>query len=883
MSLAFIIPQPDGRELWDDCTEVEWFAKGGGAPGEQKAGHKYIRRVPVGEKDGRTIYRYFYSEASLAHRVREGERINLRGEGVLQVHEVKGNKARVSGPDGVEREIELADLHAAMFSAWKDRATGGAERIAKRWAQAQLGATSIPDGKGPQARALWARHKKELAEAKVDEHAARALMAWVVSREDWTGAAKTAVTDLVGKGAKDVALVAANLRGIARAAENIAAVDGAKTVQPAHVMEAAMARLPGKDPKADGFPEAWTGLKNQLAKENVRAEAALEALEATIASGAGGAPKALVAWVRGAVQMEAALEAERLSQAFPALRNDEDLAKSHEIAARFRAAVAAIAPPDRPDGRGSTGTVYIADADGFPQPRAIRYRVVEADQITASHLPSNGFKVNPAYPEGVQERVYHSDKAEQDKVRGNAQGFRPDLVHNTNPDAVNGAPLSTSDGIVLGGNSRTMTMQLMYAEGKGDKIKSHLAENAHQFGLTSDQVEGMKQPILVRELVDTSAATAGKPELKDLVRRANESFTQGMDPRAAQVALAQRVPDRAIEQLSASMGADQTLNAFLSAGKPAKEFVQTLQAAGVIDRRNRSQYVRKDGLLNQDGRTYVERLLVGKMVPDPELLGELPLDTMASLARSAPAILSAKAADPKHDITEDLRVALRTMVDMKYHGHKTLQEHLGQGRLKAGEAEILGEAPIAKNERAKVLHKIVTEHGGVNTMSRIFRKYAESAQHDSGGQVGLFGEGPSPVEQLRGAIARGSRDDMEKGYRPPLTVGIRYVIRVPTAPAELEAFMKAAEPPKGPFVGPRKGVWADPHHTIPWDPKKHGRDDTHKKVPKPPKHYRDSDGSVYRVTGRTVERQVDGGEFEAIDLDPQLVRELAAEFTPETV
>lgn len=867
MSAEFVIPQPgEGwREVWDDCTEVEWFEKA------ERAGHKYTRRVPIGAdpKTGRTIYRYFYSEASLAHRVREGEKINLRDSGVLDVLEVKGSKARVADGDGNEREIELADLHSAIFDAWRERATAAAERIAKRWADAHLKAGDMPAGKEAQARALWQRHRKEFAAAKIDEYAARSLVAFVVGREGWSDAARAAVTDIMGRGTKDAALVAGNLRQIVRAAENLREADGAKSVTPAHVVEAAMIRLPGKDPKTDGFPEAWSGLKNALAKDNVRNEAALEALEATIASGEGGAPKALVAYVRGAVKLEAAAEAERLAQAFPALREDADLVKARELAARFRAAVEKVAPPARTDGRGATGTVYIADREGFPQPRTVRYRVVEADQITASHLPAAGFKVNPAYPADVQERVYHSDKAEQDKVRGNADRFRPDLVHNTNPDAVNGAPLATADGVVLGGNSRTMTMQLMYADGKGQKIKDHLAENAYQFGLSREEVEGMKAPILVRELVDTSAADTPKAELRDLVRRANESFTQGMDPRAAQVALAQRLPDSAIEKLSASMGADQTLNAFLSAGKPAKEFVQSLQAAGVIDRRNRSQYVRPDGLLNQDGRSYVERLLVGKMVPDPELLGELPLDTMAALARSAPAILGAKAADPKHDLTADLRVALRTAVEMRYHGHKTLDEHLGQGRLGEGENAILGEPPIAKNARARVLHEIIDKHGGVNQMSRIFRKYAESAQYDSGGQVGLFGEGPSPIDQLRNAIARS--DKAEKGYV------VRYVVRPPSEGMRaLEAFAKAAA--TGPFVGPRGGVWADPHHTIPFDPKKHERGEHHAKIPKPPKVYQDpSDGSVYRVTGKLVERQGEDGVFVAVDLEPRMVRELATE------
>lgn len=852
----YVIPQPIGfRELWEDCTEAEWFAKGG-----PKGGHKYTRRVPIGTdpKTGRIRYRYYYSSTSLAHRVREGERINLRDSGLLEVLEIKGSKARVSGPDGAEREIELADLHGEMFAAWKSQAHDAAERIARQWARAHLRGGDLPSGNDAQARALWTRHRKDLAAAKVDEHAARSLVAFVVGRDGWDDAAKAAVTDLMGRGVKDAALVAANLRQIVRAAENLREADGGSRVTPAHVIEAALLRLPGQDPKGDSFPDAWAATKNKLASENIRAEAAVEALEATIASGESGAPAALLAYVKGAVKLEAASEARRMAEAFPSLREDGDLAKAQQIEARYRAAVAKLAPPARPDGRGATATVYIADSDGFPQPRTVRYRVVEADQVVASHLPSAGFKVNPAYPEGVQERVYHADKAEQDKVRSNADRFRPDLVHNTNPDAVNGAPLATSDGVVLGGNSRTMTMQLMYADGKGANIKAHLAENAYQFGLSKADVEGMKAPILVRELVDTSAAEAPKEELRDLVRRANESFTQGMDPRASQVALAARLPDRAIQQLAQQMGSDQTLNAFLTSGRPAKDFVRTLQQAGVIDRRNRSQYVRDDGLLNQDGRSYVERLLVGKMLPDPELLGELPLDTMAALARSAPAILAAKSASEKHDVTSDLRVALRTYVEMRYHGHKTLDEHLAQGRLGDGEGSILGEPPIKKNPRARVLLDVVLKHGGVNSMSRIFRRYADSAQHDRGGQVGLFGEGPSALDQLTGALDRTQKEKEkeEKEKEEKEAAKKKRAAGAAASAAEPEptgkSFAYTARPPG---AGAR----------------------ALEEFAKSRTYVDASDGATYRVTGARVERSYDGGEFARVDVDPDMVRQLTAE------
>lgn len=761
MRAVYYIPAFVGRIVWEDCTEEEWFAKSATAPGAQRAGHKYVRRVPIGTdpETGRTRYRYYYSEASLAHRVKQGERINLKEQGVVDVVSTHGDKVTLRRADGSTEEIPLIDLHERLFAAYKERAVRAAEKVARRWAAAHLEgpgaryavaahARAAGDSDSPAtARKQYAKIAKAAQEAHVDEHTARALVVFLCKRRGWSGDAQNAVTDLMAKGKKDAALVAGNMRMIIRSAENLAAADGKKVVSPDHVMEAAMGRFPGTG-AGESFPDHWSELKNRLVKENIATESAVATLEAVAASGTK-INEALMSYVQGAAKLDAGFEAERLAQGFPGLRNDPDLERHRAIAARFRAVVEKVGS-SKPDATGSNWTCYIADKDGFPVPRPIRYRVVDADQVIASHLPGRGFAKNPAYPEGVQERVYHVDKGEQDKVRGNANRFRPDLVHNTNPDAVNGPPVCTADGVVLGGNSRAMSMQLLYAEGHGEKVKGHLVENAHQFGIDKDAVAKMKAPILIREMADVTSSSS-KAELKDLVRATNESFTQGMDPRTMQVALAQKINDGVLSQLS-NLPTDTTLSDFLSAPRTGREFVAQLTAAGVVDRRNRSQYVRDDGLLNNDGRNLVERLLVGKMVPDAELLGELPNSTVSALARIAPYVLSAAASNPQHDLTGDLRIALRTQVDMAYAGHKTLDEHLAQGRLRVGSEAILGDAPIAKSERARVLHDAL--RFGPLVLTRVMRKYAESAQFDRQGQIGLFGEPPSALSQLRQAIAR---------------------------------------------------------------------------------------------------------------------------------
>lgn len=438
--------------------------------------------------------------------------------------------------------------------------------------------------------------------------------------------------------------------------------------------------------------------------------------------------------------------------------------------------------PQRHPGHGNHTVVFFADKSGQPRDHAAKWRVVEADDIHASHLPSSGFKKNANYPEGVQERVYHSDKAEQNKVLGNADRFRGEIVHNTNPDAVNGAPVITEDGVVLGGNSRTMTMQHLYNTGRGDKVKNHLLQEAHQFGLDKREIAAMKRPILVREISGVRADSSSKDELKTLVRQANESFTQGMDPRADQVARALKLSDDAVVSLASNLGADETVADFLSKNNPAsRAFIEELRQAGAIDRRNESQYLRRDGSLNEDGRNYVSRLFVGKLVPDPQLLGDIPASTMNALARSAPYILGAKGAGKEYDLTGDIRSALHAMVEMDIHGSKDIGEHLRQHTINVDGKSIVGELDVAKNPRARQMLDVLQGRGPAQ-LAKVFREFNRRAHESPEGQGSLFGGGPDAMDTLRRAM----KTAIEKGAQV--------------------------------YIGPKGGKYADPEHKVSWTP-----------------------------------------------------------------
>lgn len=307
---------------------------------------------------------------------------------------------------------------------------------------------------------------------------------------------------------------------------------------------------------------------------------------------------------------------------------------------------------------GLPAPLFLAAAQGAPVPRTARYCLTSAFRLIPSHLPGRGFAPHPQYPAEVQERAYDRDKGEQMKVISIAQTLLPELVFHGAPGAIDGLPVVTSTGIVLGGNGRTMALQLHYAQG-GSAPRKYLLEHAREFGFTRAQVEAVPEPVIVR-VIDTPEPDAPNylPELRKLVRLLNVPLLKSLDVRAEAVAEARRLPDEALEVLSVALTDDATLNAYL-ASADSRAFQNTLRRAGIVNDRNAVRLLSTDGAtFSEEGRRFVERLLLGALVPDAALLDRTDGRLREALARAAPWFLSAASGGEGWDLRLALRAAL---------------------------------------------------------------------------------------------------------------------------------------------------------------------------------------------------------------------------------
>lgn len=365
--------------------------------------------------------------------------------------------------------------------------------------------------------------------------------------------------------------------------------------------------------------------------------------------------------------------------------------------------------------------------------------LVEADDLVASHDPVT-FSVRTDYPKDVQERAYHEQKGEQEKVVNLAQTLEPAMIINDNPDAVNGAPIAVElDGklVVLGGNGRTMGMQRAYKQDleTAAALKRHLATRAHAYGFSAADVRRLKAPLLVRRMTPKAGDT---DDLRTLGRRMNESFTQGLDARAEEVALGKAFVNRdVLDTLTAGIGDDQTLPDYLASSK-SRDFVAACMRAGLIDDRNKTKFVdQRSGLLNEDGRARIERVLAARLVPDASLLNRMMPSVREHLARSTAALVAAESNG--WDLKAPIEAAVRADIDLRARrggGRAATRDYLAQ-------LEDTSSSTVATRVQtdpiARAIFVALRHYGGSTKTPAAFRGVALRARQASvnGGALGL--------------------------------------------------------------------------------------------------------------------------------------------------
>ena len=185
-------------------------------------------------------------------------------------------------------------------------------------------------------------------------------------------------------------------------------------------------------------------------------------------------------------------------------------------------------PKDAPTGK--SGKVQFSDGIDAD----FEYVLMEAGDIQPSH---NNGRRNPLHFIPEAQPKARTDK--ESKLAAQRIAEAPDLGKvSASPNAYSGAPIVNERGEVVQGNNRASGLKEHYSQG-GEQYKQDLAERAAEFGLTPEQVQGMKAPVLVRRITvpDAKSIELGNYDSKDI----ETGGKRGIDP----VAVSARIPSAA--------------------------------------------------------------------------------------------------------------------------------------------------------------------------------------------------------------------------------------------------------------------------------------------------------------------------------------------------
>lgn len=395
-------------------------------------------------------------------------------------------------------------------------------------------------------------------------------------------------------------------------------------------------------------------------------------------------------------------------------------------------AVLQPSPGGNPVGSGSETTIRIP---GNPAIYQARYALRELADIQPSHNPAN-LQPNPFY--GLTNDRNYADPRNAERILKQVAEFDPEYLTTESPTAENGAPIIDKNGNVYAGNSRAITLGRVYGTrpDAAQAYRESLIAKAPQYGFDPQQIAGMKQPVLVRELTAPLDSTEAQRAVTDM----NKVGTAALTPAEQAIADSRRMSGPALDFIGSKIeqqGPEGTLAQALE-GKNGQEVVQKLIDEGLINTAEKNKYLNERGLVTDEGKSRISKLLVGRLFRDPAQLDKTAPELRNKLERVTPAIARVTGSD--WDVTSHVQEAIELLDDARQRGIKNLEDLRAQQGMFG---DMTGYSPEAFSI-AKKLQESPT------MAAKAFRQYANDANYAQEGT--LLGNAPTMAEAFAEAF-----------------------------------------------------------------------------------------------------------------------------------
>lgn len=232
-----------------------------------------------------------------------------------------------------------------------------------------------------------------------------------------------------------------------------------------------------------------------------------------------------------------------------------------------------------------------------------QFRLVDLDDLQTSNNYLTGAE-NPRYFQDLQERirVRAGSKIQIEEI---ASKLDPEALLLDTHDLSKGAPIIGEDGLVESGNGRINALRLAqdkYAGNYQNYLKQ-LAESLDQFGLKPADMDGMKNPVLVRERITDV-------DRIDFASIANARQTLAMSPFEVALKESKILTDPMLATFK--VGENQTMDAALMSSSNNSFISKFLKG---LDENTRNELVDDKGALTLKGADRIKAAIFAKAFP----------------------------------------------------------------------------------------------------------------------------------------------------------------------------------------------------------------------------------------------------------------------------
>lgn len=387
------------------------------------------------------------------------------------------------------------------------------------------------------------------------------------------------------------------------------------------------------------------------------------------------------------------------------------------------------------------------------------YVLVDANAVTPSHDPNNGFKPVEGFPtdengQTVNDRDYMRSKNEQQGVIGIAQKY--------DGQALDDMPVVSTDGVALSGNKRTMASQMAAANGTDSAYIETLNDNLESYGFEEGDLEGFEHPRVVFVLDDDLPYNAATFALFNKARE----FAQ--DAGSMMIKLGKILEGKVFNQMMRAIDSHETLSEAFNDESAVSGLIKALQDGGVMTQAEYARFV-QDNKITDEGKNLITRALLGKILEGKDdLLNALTSDKNASILQSVTTALPQLAANKALN-DADLRLIDLVADSIKLAMDANAAEVPAGGNITAImlQADLLTGKTALQTTKKSVVVLATLIHSNKSAAFREFlSNYNDFARKEDGGQtdIGFEDLGELTTEQRVEGILLSTIKKMQDEY-----------------------------------------------------------------------------------------------------------------------